>query len=75
MLLSPHSCRSYIQITSALTKRPARLRPIREGAVAGAGPIKFIEGQDGVYAEESSVNQKIKIFLKKHKITATAGLM
>lgn len=28
-------------------KRPARFRPIREGAVAGAGPMKFREGQDG----------------------------
>lgn len=52
-------------MTSALTKRPARLRPIREGAVAGAGPMKFIEGQDGENTEQSSVNQKIKIFFKK----------
>lgn len=62
-------------MTSAFTKRPARLRPIKEGAVAGAEPMKFIEGQEGVYTEQSSVNQKIKIFLKNHKRTATAGFM
>lgn len=67
MLLSPHSYKSYIQITSALTKRPPRSRPIGEGAVVGAGPMKFTEGPDGDETKQSSVNQKLKSKNKSRK--------